>query len=341
MFSDSSRNVTIKFDASKSSAETEFEYCNKFQSDTSENSDADANTGDIEYRVGIQDLNREGGVSKEEFTSYVFNAIGNCVDRRHYEGSDSLYGGLNHGYNLQDNAGCTLYNDVINGDNPEISDGDSVYVNYDSFVLSQKHNLRMTKDKDGNCYITAYQRFSHSLGILDEGWLGRSVSDEEEEWWKFKILSKDSTGYTVASVREKYEYNEFAGNPLWIQHGTKANQHVNVYINDMRNSALGIDVADVSTKDRAIASIDYVDVAIEYALNEATNIGAYIQRMEYTESNVTVESENIQSAESTIRDADMAKEMTDYTKNNVLSQAAQSILAQANQNMSSVLSLLQ
>ena len=335
MFSDSSRNVTIKFDASKSGAETAFEYCNKFQSDTSDNSDADANTGDIEYRVGIQDLNRENGVTKEEFSEYIFNAIGNCWDRRHYAED------LDHRYNLQDNAGCTIYGDVVDTKNPTITSGESTYINYDSFVLSQKHNLRMTKDNNGNYYITAYQRYSHSLGILDDGWLGRAVSDEEEEWWKFKVLSSDSSGYTVASVREKYEYKEFNGNPLWVQHGTKANQHTNIFIGDMRNSAMMTDVADVSTRDRAIASIDYFDVAIEYALNEASNVGAYLQRMEYTESNIVVESENAQAAESTIRDADMAKEMTEYTKNNVLSQAAQSMLAHANQNMSSVLSLLQ
>ena len=70
-------------------------------------------------------------------------------------------------------------------------------------------------------------------------------------------------------------------------------------------------------------------------------MGAYLQRLEYTEANVTTQDENVQSAESTIRDADMAKEMTEYTKQNVLSQAAQSMLAQANQNMSSVLGLLQ
>ena len=63
--------------------------------------------------------------------------------------------------------------------------------------------------------------------------------------------------------------------------------------------------------------------------------------MEYTSNNLTTASENVQSSESTIRDADMAKEMTEYTKNNVLLQAAQSMLSQANQNSSAVLSLLQ
>ncbi len=63
-------------------------------------------------------------------------------------------------------------------------------------------------------------------------------------------------------------------------------------------------------------------------------------RLKYTSNNLVVASENVQASESTIRDADMAKEMTAYTKNNVLTQAAQAMLAQANQNSSTVLSLL-
>ena len=66
-----------------------------------------------------------------------------------------------------------------------------------------------------------------------------------------------------------------------------------------------------------------------------------MSRLSYTSSNLTTASENVQASESTIRDADMAKEMTEYTKSNVLAQSAQSMLAQANQNASGVLSLLQ
>ena len=70
-------------------------------------------------------------------------------------------------------------------------------------------------------------------------------------------------------------------------------------------------------------------------------MGAYLQRLEYTDANVTTMGENVQNSESTIRDADMAKEMTDYTKFNILTQASQSMLAQANQSSGAVLSLLQ
>ena len=81
--------------------------------------------------------------------------------------------------------------------------------------------------------------------------------------------------------------------------------------------------------------------AIQKALDQQTSIGAAESRLEYTSSNLTTASENVTSAESVIRDADMAKEMTEYTKNNVLLQAAQSMLSQANQSSSNVLSLLQ
>ena len=102
-----------------------------------------------------------------------------------------------------------------------------------------------------------------------------------------------------------------------------------------------LDDISVVTKDNANIAIRVLDGAIEYALDESTRIGAYLQRLEYTDINVTTMGENVQSAESVIRDADMAKEMTEYTKYNVLAQSAQAMLAQANQNLSGVLSLLQ
>ena len=109
----------------------------------------------------------------------------------------------------------------------------------------------------------------------------------------------------------------------------------------MHTKSLGISNAKVTTRENATSAIKLIDDAIKYALNEATQVGSYFQRLNYTDSNLTVMNENIQAAESAIRDADMAKEMVDYTKNNVLMQSAQVMLAQANQNNSQVLSLLQ
>jgi len=136
-----------------------------------------------------------------------------------------------------------------------------------------------------------------------------------------------------------------ADNAIVLQVGTKASQSIKVGLTDMRSNALGLKGTDgttlnVSTQTKANAAINVLDNAVQKALDQQTTIGAVESRLDYTATNLTTASENVQSSESTIRDADMAKEMTEYTKNNVLLQAAQSMLAQANQNSSSVLSLL-
>ena len=140
--------------------------------------------------------------------------------------------------------------------------------------------------------------------------------------------------------------NKSEDNALVLQTGTKANQAIKVSMTDMRSVALGLKGTDgatlnVSTQTKANAAINVLDTAIQKALDQQTTIGSIESRLDYTSSNLTTASENVQASESTIRDADMAKEMTEYTKNNVLLQAAQSMLAQANQNSSAVLSLLQ
>ena len=131
-----------------------------------------------------------------------------------------------------------------------------------------------------------------------------------------------------------------------FQIGTKANQVIRMHLYDTRAQALGLRANDgtaiqLTTREKATAAMDMLDEALDYVLDIQTTLGALQSRLEHTINNLTVSSENVQSSESTIRDADMAKEMTEYTKNNVLMQAAQSMLAQANQSSSSVLSLLQ
>lgn len=135
-------------------------------------------------------------------------------------------------------------------------------------------------------------------------------------------------------------------NSIVLQTGTKANQAIKVPMSDMRAVSLGLKATDgttlnISTQKFANAAINVLDMALQKCLNQQTRIGAVESRLDYTSANLTTASENTQSSMSTIQDADMAAEMTAYTKNNVLLQAAQSMLAQANQNSSSVLSLLQ
>ena len=170
----------------------------------------------------------------------------------------------------------------------------------------------------------------------------------------FTISITDNTGAVRKSANAALDafdetlraQNNSLDNSINLQVGTKANQTIKVGLTDMKSQALGLQGADNSTiqvgnQKQANAAINVLDAAIQKALDQQTTIGAVQSRLEYTQSNLTTASENVTAAESTIRDADMAKEMTEYTKNNVLMQAAQSMLAQANQSSSNVLSLLQ
>ena len=170
--------------------------------------------------------------------------------------------------------------------------------------------------------------------------LSISVMDSEGNMKKATNTAFDAFKTTI------YAANKTADGSVSFQIGASANQAIKVGLMDMRSEALGLKGRDgttikITTREAANAAVSAFDNALNKALDQQTTIGAISARLEYTASNLTTSSENVQAAESTIRDADMAKEMTNYTKNNVLLQAAQSMLAQANQNSSAVLSLLQ
>ena len=170
--------------------------------------------------------------------------------------------------------------------------------------------------------------------------LNISITDSKGNVKKSANAALDAFSETVRAQ------NKSDDNAITLQVGASANQSIKVGLTDMRAEALGLKGADgttlnISTQGKANAAINVLDNAIQKALDQQTTIGSVESRLEYTSSNLTTASENVQASESTIRDADMAKEMTNYTKNNVLLQAAQSMLAQANQSSSNVLSLLQ
>jgi flagellin len=108
----------------------------------------------------------------------------------------------------------------------------------------------------------------------------------------------------------------------------------------IKNDAVAAAGIDVSTQTAANSAIKTINDAIETVSTERSKLGAYSNRLEHTIANLGTSSENLTSAESRIRDVDMAKEMSTFSKNNILSQAAQAMLAQANQQPQQVLQLL-
>ena len=128
---------------------------------------------------------------------------------------------------------------------------------------------------------------------------------------------------------------------IMAQIGANSGQTMFISIDDMRSTAIGVDTIDISTKWGAATAIETVNSAITQVSSQRSALGAVQNRLEHTINNLDTSSENLQASESRIRDVDMAKEMTEFTKNNILTQAAQAMLAQANQQPQSVLQLLQ
>jgi flagellin len=120
-----------------------------------------------------------------------------------------------------------------------------------------------------------------------------------------------------------------------------SDQQVSLKIGDMSSKGLEVNNISVETQDKANDAIALIDKAINTVSGTRADLGALQNRLEHTVNNLGVTSENLTAAESRIRDVDMAKEMMEYTKNNILSQAAQAMLAQANQQPQGVLQLLQ
>ena len=128
---------------------------------------------------------------------------------------------------------------------------------------------------------------------------------------------------------------------LHVGADSEASNKIAVKIEQMSAAGIGIEGLKVDTEDDATASIDTIANAIQKVSSQRSSLGAVQNRLEHTINNLDNVVENTTSAESRIRDTDMAKEMVNYSKNNILAQAGQSMLAQANQSNQGVLSLLQ
>ena len=133
---------------------------------------------------------------------------------------------------------------------------------------------------------------------------------------------------------------------MWFHIGANMDQRMQVFIGTMTASALGIrDVAaesvmDISTPELANRAIGTLDEALKKINKQRADLGGYQNRMEYAVKGLDVAAENLQASESRIRDTDMAKQMVEFTKNEVLQQAGTAMLAQANTQSQNVLSLL-
>ena len=156
----------------------------------------------------------------------------------------------------------------------------------------------------------------------------------------------DELATEISRIATSTSYNGFkmidkTGKNVTLQIGPTKDEKLSIAHQDMTAKTLGVSGLKMSTVNSANSAITAISKAINTVSTYRATLGAKQNRLEHTINNLKVTSENVTSAESRIRDTDMASEMAAYTKNNVLVQAATSMLAQANQSGSSVLSLLQ
>jgi len=157
------------------------------------------------------------------------------------------------------------------------------------------------------------------------------------------VAFQDLAGKTTAQSLglTQAQTSSASGGGLTFQIGANAGQTMSVSIGDMRSSALGLSGLDLTTVAGASAAITAIDKATATVTAQRSSLGAAQNRLQDTITNLGTSSQNVTTAEANIRDVDMASEMTNFQKNNVLSQAAQSMLSQANQLPQGVLKLLQ
>jgi len=142
------------------------------------------------------------------------------------------------------------------------------------------------------------------------------------------------------------ETGQVSTGSMWFHIGANMDQRERVYIGTMTANALGLkntvtgDVLSLSTITKANTAIGVLDEALKKVSKQRADLGAYQNRLEFATKGILIAAENLQAAESRIRDTDMAAEMVEYSKNNILIQSATAMLAQANQKNQSVLQLL-
>lgn len=165
-----------------------------------------------------------------------------------------------------------------------------------------------------------------------EGPLGADITFDESE--AAKALGLNPSAKPAETSK--------ASGSMTLQIGANEGQTMSFNIDDMSAEALGVGKGklDLSTQNTAKTAMTTIDEAIKTVSENRGRMGAIQNRLEHTIANLDTSAENLQSAESRIRDVDMAEEMVEYSKNNILQQAAQSMLAQANQSTQGVLSLL-
>jgi flagellin len=203
--------------------------------------------------------------------------------------------------------------------------------------------------QDGAVYVkadTTIQTIVTSIAAKLTGVKGKDIDGNDLTFTaaasgsnKIKLTAGDATKELAVLHTPTATVN--AGLSLQIGDTSDGYNKMRVGITDMHTKNLGLSDINIGNQEDAATAVNKIKAAINTVSSVRGDLGAVQNRLEHTQNNLSVMTENIQDAESTIRDTDIAEEMMSYTKNNILVQSAQAMLAQANSVPQGVLQLLQ
>jgi flagellin len=195
-----------------------------------------------------------------------------------------------------------------------------------TFTITETADDITLDDGDGNSQTIAKDGFAAG-DTFNFSSLGVSIKTDAD-------YDVDGTAFNGLDIETS------AASGATLQIGANENQNMAIAIDDMTATGLGVNDIKVDSHGNAKAAITTIQGALDHVSTQRAALGAWQNRLEHTIKNLDTSAENLQASESRIRDVDMAKEMMEYTKNNILQQAAQAMLAQANQAPQGVLQLL-
>ncbi len=211
----------------------------------------------------------------------------------------------------------------------------------DEYDTTERSYENVYKYFDGskNDYNAFYLREAFRTSTYDLGTIVANTIEGETHYGINKTLLYEKK--KINDNNTEIEEEEENALELWIQSGAEAGDGMYIKIGAMNTNILGIDNLSVLSADSASNAIEAIKNANAKVSSIRSSIGAQQNRLEHTYKNVTNVAENTQAAESRIRDTDMAKEMVELSKHNILEQVGTSMIAQANQSNQGVLNLLQ
>ena len=268
-------------------------------------------------------LNQEMKQLKEEVTRIATDT--------EFNGQPLLDGSFDlRGYTNSQIATVDYYSDEVLAKQYTI-DALTVFYNADGTI-----DLDQTKNS-----FTPGEGFPQGVSITEVGQDKVTITGNQD--FKMTIAVTPDPGYAPVNcvANGALEINVTGIGSMDMQIGANEGQQLNIRIPKISLDRLGIERTEVDTQDNSSKAIDEIKGAILYVSDARSRLGAYQNRLEHTVSSLDITNENMTSSYSRIMDVDMAEEMTTYTTEQVISQAAVSMLAQANERPSQVLQLLQ